>query len=402
MRQKAFVIPAILSILLINACRREPETAQLAIEDGKTFQEFRYAEVWRKEYEWVKWCLPFPERTICMELLDKSYREYRFNLYDPSGDLVKDKHVLSGDGPDEIKVLNMDMVWLSSSGQIHCLDNDYYLKSIDPETFQVTTLVKLSNVVKGYGGKFIDGRHSGTSFEESDGQIITTFESTSFYDDLTYYLVKCGGDFQDLSILAELKKEKPWTLLKNEERKIKGGKIISYTDYYMRTRLQRTFAVDWKRHVVYILPDIDKPEIEWVHFDGEKKGRVRIDIHPEEFEIDKDEMDSWLRYNLDNSEPLIRERMETHSFIPDHAPALMSMAVVDDRLVLITGNRNWQAQENETLVFRLPDLRYEGSFYLPFPSFFQQIKFIGDYYVLLNYQPDNEKTLVRIFRLERE
>jgi hypothetical protein len=401
-REKALVIPAILSILLMNACRREAEVARLAVEDGKAFTEFRFVEVWRKEYDWVRWCLPFPERIVCLELLDKSYREYRFNLFDSSGELVKEKRVLSGDGPNEIKVLDMDSVWLSSSGQIHCIDNQNFLKSINPETFQITTIMKLSNVVKGYGSKFTVGRQSGTSFEEKDGQVITTFESTGFYENLTYYLVKLGSDFQGLSVLSEFKKERPWTWLKLEERNMRAGKFITYTDYYQRIRLRRTFAVDWKRRAVYILPDIDKPEIEWVDFDGEKTGRVQIDIHPERFEVDKDEMDSWRQYVLDNSESIIRERMEINSFIPDHAPALMGMAVVDDRLLVITGNRNWRAQENETLVFRLPDLHYEGSFYLAFPSFFQITKFVGEYYILSNRQADDEKTLVRVFRIARD
>lgn len=402
MREKAFVIPAILSILLLNGCRREPKIAKLALEEGKAFKEFRFVEVCRKEFDWVRWCLPFPKYTVCLELLDKSYREYRFNLYDSSGELVKEKRVQSGDGPDEIKVLSMDSVWLSSSGQIRCVDSGYFLKSIDPETFKITTIVKLPNVINGYGDKFVDGRHSETSFEEKDGQIITSFESTGFYENLTYYLVKCGSDFQDLSVIAEFRKEKPWTWLKHGERKISAGKIVTYTDYYERIRLRRTFAVDWKRRVVFVLPDIDKAEIQWVDFDGEKISQVQLDIHPERFEVDKDEMDSWRQYVLDNSESIIRERMQINSFIPDHAPAIMGMAVVDDRLLIITGNRNWRAQENESLVFRLPDLHYEGSFYLPFPSFFQVTKFFGDYYILMNHQANDEKTLVRVFRIERD
>lgn len=400
MRTKALVIPVVLSILLMNTCRKEPEIAKLAVEDGRQFNGFRFVEVWKKEYDWLKFCIPFPERILCLELLDKSYREYRFNLYDSSGELVKEKRFPSGEGPDEIQVVGMDSVWLSPSGQIRCIDNEY-LKSIDPETFQVTTIAKLANVVKGYGSKFTVGRQSGMSFEEKDGQIITTFESTGFYKNLTYYVVKLGSDFQDLTVLAEFKKEKPWTWLKLEERKKRAGKFIMYTDYYQGIRLQRTFTVDWKRRVVYILPDIDKPEIEWVAFDGQKKGRVLIDIHPERFEIDKDEMDRWRQYNLDTSEPIIRERIEFNSFIPDHAPALMGMAVVDDRLLVITGNRNWRVQENETLVFELPDLHYEGSFNLAFPSFFKTTKFVGDHYILLNYQADDERTLARVFRLER-
>jgi hypothetical protein len=401
-REKAFVSAAILSILLMNGCRRELKIAKLAVEEGKEFKQFRFVGVYKKEFDWVRWCVPFPESTVCLELLDKSYKEYRFNLYDSSGKLVRQKRVQSGDGPDEIRVLSLDSVWLSSSGQIHCLDSGYFLKSIDPETFKIATIVKLSNVINGYGDKFIDGRHSVTSFEEKDDQMITSFESTGFYENLTYYLVKCGSNFQNLSVLAEFRKEKPWTWLKNDERKIRDGKIITYTDYYDRTRLRRTFAVDWKRRVVFVLPDIDEPEIRWVNFNGGKIGQVLIDIHPEQFEVDKDEMDSWRQYVLDNSEPIIRERMQINSFIPDHAPAIMGLAVIDDWLLIITGNRNWRAQENLTLVFRLPDLHYDGSFDLPFPSFFQVTKFYGDYYILMDHQIDNEKTLVRVFRIERD
>lgn len=371
------------------------------MEDSKQFTGFRFVEVWRKEFDWVKFCLPFRERILCLELLDKSYREYRFNLYGSSGDLIKEERVLSGDGPDEIRAVGMDSVWLSSSGQVHCVDNDY-IKSIDPETFKVTTLTKLSNAIEGYGSKFTVGRQSGTSFEEQNGQIITTFESPGFHENLTYYLVRLGDDFQDISVLSEFKKERPWTWQKLAERKIQAGKIVMYTDYYEYIRLQRSFAVDWRRGVVYLLPDIDKPEVQWVDLAGGKKGHVQIDIHPERFEVDRKEMASWRQYVRDNLEPNIRDRMEINSLIPEHAPALMGMAVVDDRLLVITGNRNWRTQENETLVFRLPDLYYEGSFYLAYPSFFKTTKFVGDYYTLLNYQADDEKTLVRVFRIERD
>jgi len=385
----------------VTVCRQEPEIPILAIEDGRVFTGFRFIEVWKKEYDWVRWCMPFPERIVCLELLDKSYREYKFNLYSLGGDLIKEKKVLSGDGPDEIREASMDSVWLSSSGQIHCESNEY-LKSIDPETFQITTLAKLSNVVKGYGNKFTLGRQSGTTIEENDGQVITTFESTGFFEDMTYYLVKLDSNFQTLTVLSTFKMEKPWTWLKLQERRTRAGKLVTYTDYYGRTRVKRSFAVDWKRQVVYVLPDIDKPEIEWVDFEGKKKGRVRIDSHPERYEMDRDEMDSWRQYILDNSESAVKERMEIDSLIPDHAPALMGIAVIDDQLLVITGNRNWRGRENETLVFRLPDLRYEGSFFLAFPSFFQITKFVGEFYILSDHQAENERALVRIFRIKRD
>jgi hypothetical protein len=42
--------------------------------------------------------------------------------------------------------------------------------------------------------------------------------------------------------------------------------------------------------------------------------------------------------------------------------------VVGDRLLVITGNRNWKKGENGTLVYQLPFLEYEGSFFIPFSN----------------------------------
>jgi hypothetical protein len=56
------------------------------------------------------------------------------------------------------------------------------------------------------------------------------------------------------------------------------------------------------------------------------------------------------------------------AYIPPHAPALMGVKVIKDRLLIITGNRNWEEDKNEVLVYRLPSLEYEGSFYIPFPN----------------------------------
>jgi hypothetical protein len=58
----------------------------------------------------------------------------------------------------------------------------------------------------------------------------------------------------------------------------------------------------------------------------------------------------------------------------------MRTMVVGDRLLLVTGNRNWKKGQNETLVYRLPSLEYEGSFFIPFSNV-QNIKWSDPYYV---------------------
>jgi hypothetical protein len=259
-------------------------------------------------------------------------------------------------------------------------------------------------VIEGYGSQFIDGKHAGTSIEEKDNQIVTSFESTGFYENFSYYLVTCDGNFRNISILAELKKDMPWTWKKLRETRRVNGKRVSFIDYYARLRLQRMFSVDWKRRVVYIIPAIERPEIAFVDLEGKKKVNYLIDINPEKFKVDREEFDSWFEYCMSNEDPLLKHYYNFSLYLPPHAPALMGIQVVKDWLLIITGNRNWQKDENEVLVYRLPELKYEGSFFIPFPSFYQATKFYENYYITMNTREerDGDKTSFEIFRIEEK
>jgi len=68
-------------------------------------------------------------------------------------------------------------------------------------------------------------------------------------------------------------------------------------------------------------------------------------------------------------------------YIPLHAPAMMGIKVKGDWLLIITGNRNWKKGENDVLVYRLPSLSYEGSFFIPFPNLLST-KWYDNYYML--------------------
>jgi hypothetical protein len=58
----------------------------------------------------------------------------------------------------------------------------------------------------------------------------------------------------------------------------------------------------------------------------------------------------------------------------------MGIKVIGDRLIIITGKRDWEKQENEALVYRLPSLEYEGSFAIPYPNLLTT-RWYGDFYV---------------------
>ena len=151
-----------------------------------------------------------PQGIVCTELLDRSFKESKLMLYDYSGKLKKEKKLIHGEGPDEIRAWNFNSVWLSSSGKIFSEDNNY-LKALDPETLQIETVAKLSNVIEGYGSKYTFGRNGFTSFEEKEDRTVTSFESSAFYEDMTYFIVTYNGIFENLSVIASAKKEKPWT-----------------------------------------------------------------------------------------------------------------------------------------------------------------------------------------------
>jgi len=173
----------ILSISLLFSCGENIKVQRLTVEEGKKFERFHFKKVGETTL-WGGWCLALPQGVICSELLDRSRKESQLKLYDYSGKLKKERKLIHGDGPDEIRVWNFPTVWLSSSGKIFSRDNNY-LKATDPETLEIETIVKFSNVIEGYGSKYTFGLHGFTYLEEKNNRTVTSFESTGFYEDMT-------------------------------------------------------------------------------------------------------------------------------------------------------------------------------------------------------------------------
>ena len=364
----------ILSLFSLLSCGENIKVQRLSVVEGKKFEKLNFKKV-REINIWSGWCLALPQGVVCSELLDRSWKESQLKLYDYSGKLKKERKLIHGDGPDEIKVWNFNSVWLSSSGKIFSEDNNY-LKALDPETLEIKTIAKLSNVVEGYGSKYTFGRHGFTSLEEKCNQTVTSFESSGFYEDMTYYIITYQGIFDNLSVIAATKKEKPWTLSYPKDRE-------SYVDYYGALRLDRILSVDWKRGVVYYIPDIEKPEIESVDLGSKRKEKYLIDINFKKFKVEREEFESFYEHVLSETDPILKSFYKFILYVPPHAPALMGIKVTGDWLLIITGNRNWKKEENQVQVYRLPSLRYEGSFFIPFPSRYHfSTKWYDNYYIM--------------------
>jgi hypothetical protein len=395
MKKAAFILP----LLFLLCCGRNMKAQRLYIEEGKKFENLNFKKLWRIDL-YGGWCLALPREFICSELLDRSYKESQLRLYDESGKLIKERKLVHGDGPDEIRIWNFNNVWLSSSGKILTEDNNY-LKSLDPETLEIETICKLSNVIEGYGSKYTLGWHSFTSLDENDGQIATSLESSAYYEDMTYYIVTSDAGFKNLSLLARAKKPKPLVWAKLEERKKNNGRLESITDYYHLSRMTRTLSTDWRRQTVYFFSDIEKPVIESVDFQGKDRKRFLIDLPVDKFEVEREEFDFYHEYAASDTDPRLKGRFADTLYIPPHAPALMGLKVMGDRLFIITGNRNWKRRENEVLVYGLPTMKYEGSFFIPFPNLLL-IQWYDKYYITrtLIKKDDDYYSSYEIYRVE--
>lgn len=368
------VIPALCVLLsVLFACHPPPRERVLSVEEGKVFAGISITKIWEKEL-YGRLVMALPQGVFCDEIQDMMGREHKFQLFNYTGRLVKERSMVSGQGPDEVTVVTKNNTWLSSTGQIMVEDNNY-LKTIDPESFKVRTLAKFANVIKGFGGKFTFGRDTVTTFEEKGNRTVTTLESTGFYENLTYYIGTYRNLLEDFSIIRKVKMPKPLAWVKLEERKRE-----SYTDYYGLLRIHRIFTVDWARNVVYFIPDIEKPELGFVNIATRTGGHYLIDMDPSMFSVDRRELEFYGEYADGQTDPLIKAYYKNVLYMPPHAPALMGIKVVGDRLIIITGKRDWEKQENEALVYRLPSLEYEGSFSIPYPNLVT-IRWYGDFYV---------------------
>ncbi len=362
----------------MSFCSKKKKSQTLLITKTKVFDKLKIKKIFESGFS-GRICLPCSSGIICDELMNRTGSELMLKLFDYSGKMIKEKRIKSGDGPDEIRILGFDTTWVSASGKIYCIDNDY-LKSIDINGFKIETLFKFSNMIDGYGTKYLFSFYGGSSLEEKDDQIVTSFESTGFYENLNYYIVLFNGLFKNLKIISASRKPRPPSWIEREKQQTTTGQRVDFMDIYEQLRLKRMLSVDWKRNMIYFIVDIEKPEIESIDFQGNRKSKYSIPMDTSTFNLDRKEIDEWVNYLQGETEEYLRRINRPVYYVPSHSPAIMGIKVIKDWLLIISGKRDWEKQQNEVLVFNLPTLSYDGSFYIPFPNLLAT-KWVGDYYV---------------------
>ncbi|MBD3155357.1 MAG: hypothetical protein GF368_01745 [Candidatus Aenigmarchaeota archaeon] len=349
-------------LLSLLSCGEPPEL--IRIEEGKKFIRWEAVKEFEIQRRYLKWILPIKGEFFGMQVSERDEKEYKLFICNASGEEINKTVVKNGQGPNEITGLVTETLMLSKDGRtINFYDGGYYLKSIDTESLEISTIGKISNRINKYGSQYYIGHQGTTSLETNNDLTITSFESTGFFKNHVYYLVTYKGFFNGFRVITPLKKNIPMWL--EEDYNIKKNGFI--VDYYQRLRWARLFSIDWKRDMIYVIPDIEKAEIERVSFNGQKT-RIHLDIDQRKYKIRQDKFElyfSWYKQNL----PKKLEKLLDFKFrIPPHAPALQGIKVIENWLLVITGNRDWEKKENEVLVFLLPSLEYKGCFKMPFPT----------------------------------
>jgi len=374
MKKFAFITFVILSLI---SCDKNFE--KLEGGRGEKFENFEINEVLKIKLYYCRWCLPVSGFVICNEVMDSSEKEYKFIVFNQNGKIVKERVVSSGNGPGEISATQYDTIWVSENGrEILCIDANGYLKAINTGNLRITTISKLSNAIKNYGSRYTFQGISRTSIENKNNEVITAFESTGFWENNKYYFVRWKDNFENFRIIGEAKKEKP-EFVQFFLSQLHRGK--DYIDYYNSLRLARIFSVDWERGIIYHIPQIEKPEIESIDFKGKRK-KYKININFKRFKVDKNEFEFYCDWVNSERHPIFKN-LKAICYIPPYPPPLQGIKVIGDYLILITGKRDWENGKNEALVYRLPYLKYEGSFYIPFPNFLRT-KWVGEYFITYN------------------
>jgi hypothetical protein len=368
----------IFSSIFIVSCKRDIPSSVLEYREGVNFENIKIEKVFElTDYRPIFWVIPFPERVVAL-IPEGMGKTFEFFVYDYSGRIIENWKVNGGDGPNELREIGPEEIISFNENEIIGIESrSGYIKSINLKTHEIKTIGKLSNIVRGYGSKYVIPRFSSTSIDRKGGSIVLGLVSTDFWDNGTHYFVKFDGIFRNFRVISKAEKEAIKILDRKTTEEIKRKKIIS-CDYYNALRTSIIFSVDWKREVVYYIPAIEEPFIEAISFDGKLRRKWKVDINFKKFKVKKEKIEEWCERAKSSPEPIFKILRQVTE-IPHHAPPLQDIKVIEDRLLIITGNRNWDKEENETLVYHLPDMKYEGSFYLPFLHL--RLHWFGNYYM---------------------
>jgi len=302
-------------------------------------------------------CIPTPQGVLILEALSSDGNRSALKSFNLEGELEKEKIIKREEGPDGINIMTE---CFTVDDKILFIDNNTYLKIIDPYDLGIKTIEKLSNKIDGYFTKFVFGVSSGTDYEYFNNQTITTFEVNNGADNnLNYFIVSYYGNFDRFRIICEARRKflKTWEI----SRKSRGKEL--FLDYDNLMKLRRNIAVDWKNSFVYFLTDCEKPVISRLDFNGKHLTDIFLAFDSKKFAADKNKIAAWYRWALGDSTKIPLKKYKC--IYPENSLAIIDINVLGNWLLVTTGKRNWDTFENEVLVYRLSDLSFLGTFFIP-------------------------------------
>lgn len=204
-----------------------------------------------------------------------------------------------------------------------------------------------------------------------------------------------GNPRYEIRIIEKLKKRNPNYIRSKKKR-------VSYTDYYMWIRESLPFSVDWERGDIYAVPDTaNKPLIEKINMKTGKSEEYEVDIDFKKFKIHKEEIKHFCEWFNEELPAFIKKAVKLICYIPSYPPPIQGIKVLKNWLLVTTGKRKWNEGKNLVLVYCLPELKYEGSFYIPFPGYGMKPKWLGKYYIT-NEMSEGYKSKYTIYQVEEK
>lgn len=380
-------------LVLLVSCKESIPIFKLEYKEDSNYSHIQFEKVFEMfYYQGIEFAIPYQDKVVVL-ITDRG-KGHKLLIYDYLGKIIKEKTVEGGEGPEEIGGTSFHSIIQINQREIVFVDIRDYIKSINPTTLEMKTLGKLSNLIKGYGRKHRYPRYSLTSIERKESLCIAGFASTGFWDNGRYYFVKFNGLFENFRIISSAKKEAVKAMDKKISEAVKKGE--SYIDYYKLLRSAIIFSVDFKREFIYYIPEIERPIIEGVDFYDKSKKRFEISLDFKKFKIKRERLEFFCNFAI-NFSPF----KKVSCYIPPHAPPLQDLKVINDQLFVITGNREWENEENQVLVYKLPNMKYEGSFYIPFPNHFKSAWYDNYYIIRSAIEKENDYyQVLRIYKIK--
>ncbi|MGE5342002.1 MAG: hypothetical protein ACM3SY_11045 [Candidatus Omnitrophota bacterium] len=322
----------------------------------KKFEKISVKKIFSTDIILGGFCVPFSDGIFLYEVLDNQGTYIKLKSFDMNGQLRKESDIKRNEGPDGIFSMNH---CFSQGDRLMFIDHNTYLKEINPYDLSIRTLEKISNKIDEYHTKFIFGRDTNADIDFNNNKTITSFETTDYFS-LDYYIVSYKGNFEQLKVIHKVKKK----MLKTWAAGFKNN-YEHFIDYNNWARSPRNQAVDWKNGFIYFFADSEKPEISRINMKGNNLTTIRLGINSKNFKMDREKIDVWYGWAIGGMPKIPGIKRKYSRVYSETAPVLRDVDIFGDWLLITTGKRNWDTFENEVLVYRLPDLSYEGSFFIP-------------------------------------